>query len=739
MRKKGQIRIASFMLILSLAFGLTACKENQDATTESGQTENVSTESGQKSQSTEKGSTESASAESGSTESGQAELYGSPWIDGIVTGNLPAEKPEAKDNLYLHYNYDLIAEHQGQQYVPVMEKMAEIKTYFAQYMASGNLTDAKDGSYKKAELEQLSILYQQASDLETLGKTGLSEVQPYLDRIKNAKSLSELNEVLAAEDFPFSPYLYLLVSTADLSGVNTVVVYPEFQFVDNMEGAMNYQDSEDENVTNARLQSLTEAQMKTLQHLQLLGCGADEAKQKIAELFSFEKSYGKDAYFSYRYQDSEYGAYSKCEEQMSLDELAALCPNYPVKETVLKFGKGGSPSYSVFEKNWLNTFNSVWTEENLELLKTMTMVKVLDECYLYLDPALYDSMRASIGQPAMDAATNAVTVCDQTTTFAHLISEMYIADHYVQEDIDKLNRLTSDLIASYKEMIEQSSWIDEKTKEAMLLKLKEMRLCILAPDGGYVDFSTLSLTKSEDGGTLFQNYLKMKAWMNETMNKTIGQPSVAQFSWNYYTPDTVNCFYDPFTNSINILPGFTASGMYRSDMSEEELMAKIGWVIGHEIGHGFDFLGSQYDAYGRGESIFIGNSIDAYLEKVKKLVAYLDTMEVLPGIQGLGNGWKTEAGADLIGLEAVMQTVRKNSSFDYEKFFENTAYAYAQVLPSDAVMRMFLYADAHPTNYIRTNVNVQMFKELYSTYDLKEGDGMYLPEDQRIHFYMEEK
>ena len=86
-----------------------------------------------------------------------------------------------------------------------------------------------------------------------------------------------------------------------------------------------------------------------------------------------------------------------------------------------------------------------------------------------------------------------------------------------------------------------------------------------------------------------------------------------------------------------------------------------------------------------------------------------------------------------------MTTVRKNSSFDYEKFFENTAYAYAQVLPSDAVMRMYLYADAHPTNYIRTNVNVQMFKELYTTYDLKEGDGMYLPEDQRIQFYMEEK
>ena len=68
------------------------------------------------------------------------------------------------------------------------------------------------------------------------------------------------------------------------------------------------------------------------------------------------------------------------------------------------------------------------------------------------------------------AATNAVTVCDQTTTFAHLISEMYIADHYAQEDIDKLNRVTSDLIASYKEMIEQSSWICLTMMDDCLLK-----------------------------------------------------------------------------------------------------------------------------------------------------------------------------------------------------------------------------------------------------------------------------
>lgn len=262
-----------------------------------------------------------------------------------------------------------------------------------------------------------------------------------------------------------------------------------------------------------------------------------------------------------------------------------------------------------------------------------------------------------------------------------------------------------------------------------------MRLCILAPDGGYLDFSDLSLTKSEDGGTLFGNYLKLKSYVNEKNNARIGQPSQARFAFEHYTPDTVNCFYDQPTNSINILPGFTAAGMYRSNMSEEELMGKIGWVIGHEVGHGFDYLGSQFDAYGRGNSIYDKDSLKVYLEEVDKLVSYINSIEVLPGVFGAGNLWKTEAGADLIGLELVMTMIKEKSNFDYEEFFKNTAYSYVQVLPSPDSLYVFLTIDGHPLNYLRTNVNVQMVDELYETYGIQEGDGMYLPEEQRIHFY----
>ena len=664
-----------------------------------------------------------------------AELFGKPWIDSVVTGNLPKEAPEAKDDLYLHYNYDELAAHQGEYYLPVLAAMNVIRNSFSEAMEAGKLTDAGDSILTDEELQQLSIFYSQASDLEALARAGISELQPYLDRIRNAASISELNEILVSDDFPFSPYLYLPVSTTDLSGVNNVMVYPEFLYVDNCDGAINFQDSDDEAVQNAISQQLSQTQVLVLGDLMTLGFSQEEASELAKQLYFFEKSYGRDAYYSYKYQDMEYGAMAACMENMSLDDFAALCPNYPVKETVEKFGKGESPVYTVFEKKWLDTFNSIWTEENLEMLKTMTMVKIIHECEPYLDPELYTSVRAMLGQPAMDAKGNAAAACDQNNTFAQLISKIYVSDQYSEEDIARLTDTTKELIAAFKVLIGQASWLREESREEALLRLDEMRLNILVPDGGYRDYSDLSLTKTEDGGTLLGNYLKFKEWSNEKMNSRIGQSSLTNFAWEHFNPSTVNCFYDSCTNSINILPGYVVSDMYRTDLSDEELLGRIGWALAHEIGHGFDFLGSQLNAYGNPKPIYDEGTLETYLANVDKLVSYIDSIEVLPGVYGAGNLWKTEAGADLIGLELVMKVAGDKSDFDYEKFFKNTAYSYVMVVPTAETLYIFLTIDGHPINYLRTNTNVQMADELYETYGIQEGDGMYLPEEERIHFF----
>ena len=664
-----------------------------------------------------------------------AELAGFPWINSLLTGNIPVEAPDVKDDLFLHYNFDEISKHQGEYYSMMVTHQTDVADYVSAKLASGELKASENSSYADAELEQLNILYKQASDLEALANEGLSQIQPYLDRVSGAGSIEELNNVLIAEDFPFSPFLYLPVSAYDMSGVNNVFVYPEFLFVDNIEGANYYQESDDPIVEQANLQFISAGLASVMADLYWIVQSQEEVQAKTQEIFAFERAYGKDAGATNVYLKQDYGAYGAATENLSLDELAALCPNYPVKQTIEKFGKGNSPFYSVMSKKWLETFNSLWTEENLETLKLVITAKILHECEPYLDTAVSDIYRAMVGQQPIDAQGNAANVINQNQTFAQLVAKIYVGDNYSDGDIARLTDLTYDLINHFKKLIESTSWLSDSSKEKILLKLDEMHMNILAPEGDYIDFSDLALTPSEEGGSLVSNYLKIKHYINGKINERIGQSAKARVSWEHFTPATVNCFYDPDNNSINILPGFLACGMYTSDMSEEELLGSIGWVIAHEISHGFDFAGSQFDAYGMGNSLFGEEDLKDYMEHVDRLVAYFDTIEPLPGVFVTGNSVKVEAAADLIGMQIVLETAKETEDFDYEAFYKQTAKSYCQVLPNTEMVQMLIGGDGHPLNYLRTNVNAQMFDEFYETFDVKDGDGMYLPEDMRTRFW----
>ena len=94
------------------------------------------------------------------------------------------------------------------------------------------------------------------------------------------------------------------------------------------------------------------------------------------------------------------------------------------------------------------------------------------------------------------------------------------------------------------------------------------------------------------------NYLKLKRYRQDQESKMVGQPAVAASPWFYIQPTTTNCFFGYATNSINILPGYVTSLQYADNMDETTLLGAIGFSIGHEISHGFDYVGAQFDAYG---------------------------------------------------------------------------------------------------------------------------------------------
>lgn len=664
-------------------------------------------------------------------------LTGTPWITSSLTGNLPASAPDAKDDLFLHYNYDEIAAHQGEFYASATANAAAVTDYISAAIENGTLKAPENGKYTENEIKQLQIFYRQASDLAKLEEDGVKDLQPYLDRIMAVSSVEELNAVLVSDDFPFCPYLFLPVGAYDMSGENNVLVYPEFMLVDNLDGAGYYLDTDDEVVKAANKEIVAQSLVSVMETLKCIGISDEEKQAAAKQIYAFEKSYGKDAGSLTAYMTQPHGAFGKASENLSLDELAALCPNYPVKETVIKFGKGESPFYTVLEKKWLSSFNSVWTDENIDVIKLTTAAKILKECTPYLDPKVTDPAREMLGQPAMDAQTNAIEACNQNETFAQLIGKIYLSDNYTDQDVEKLTSLSNELADSFRDLIASTSWLDEASREKMTQKLDNMIFCLLAPEEGYLDFSGLSLTPTEEGGTLVSNYLKIKDYINGKINERIGKPAVAQFMWEYCTPSTVNCFYDQDSNTVNVTIGFAAGGMYDRSMTREELLSGIGWVIAHEISHGFDFAGSQFDAYGRGNSIYTEENLNDFLAITDRVVKYYDTFEPLPGVKINGNTVKVEACADLIGLQLVLHTAKKSGDVDYEALFKRAANIYCVVYPSADVIETLIGGDVHPQNIHRTNVNVQMFDEFYKTYGVKEGDGMYLKPEDRIIFFGE--
>jgi putative endopeptidase len=661
------------------------------------------------------------------TASASGELAGKPWVTSIIQGNLPTERPEAKDDLYTHYAYDYLAAHQEQPGSLIEEYATELQTT--------NIAVIKDASKSNHDLDQLRILFNQAADTETLHKAGLSEVQPYLDRIDKVTSIEEMNALLAADDFPFSPFITAILTQSDMRDVNIVGVFPNLMFSDPfLMGGLLYQDSDDPQTQESLDRSLLMFASDSLMDLLALGMKSEEVGDVFSDISSVEKTYAKYLDYSGKYSQMDFGANADAvsASYTTLDELCAACPNFPMQQVLDKLGKGGSPRYAA-AVGWVEAFNGVWTNENLDTIKLMARLKVLNETRQYRDPSAMNELLEQEGRPVPDAEAFAYKSCDSLDTFAAVLANTYVNEGLGTNAKDRLTQLTQDLVNTYKELVANTTWVGEESREHIIEKLDHININVLVPTGSYYDYSELELTPVDQGGTLLGNYLKLKQYRLDQESKLVGQPASAAIPWFMIKPTTTNCFYEATSNSINILPGYVTSLLYTSDMSDEELLAGIGFVIGHEISHGFDYTGSQFDAYGTPNPVFADADVNAFIKKTSELASYYKGIEVAPDAMVNGDIVVTEAAADLCGMHAVLELAGKSDAVDYDKFFSSITNPWAQVISASTISTQLL--DSHPLNNLRININAQMFDPIYEKLGVKEGDGMYLAPEQRINVW----
>lgn len=653
-----------------------------------------------------------------------AELFGKPWYNISVIGNLPDSAAEAKDDLYSYYNYDFIAAHQDAAVNAVMGGTTDIEDAVKDALA--------DDSLKDPAVEQLRIFYEQALDFETRKKgNGLEELIPYLTGLGQAETLEQLEEAILAEDFPFSPFLNLYVSNDFATGTNCVMIGANLAFSDE---PATYDEPKDDQERQLKITAMGEKYQTMVLAYMMVGQNQEDAMSAVMSRIATERAWAVYADSATHYMAKEYGAYAKDSKSLTLDELAAYCPHFPLKETLKKFGKDQSERYVIIAPQWLTALDEAWTEENLRSLRELIIAKIMLECMPYLDRTGYNEQLTALGGAAETPEASAWNACSSVQTFSPLAAKLYAERVLGNTAKERMTTIAKGLLTELRGLIGETTWISEDARTRAIAKIDSMKLNILEPEGGYRDYSTLSLLTGEEGGTLLGNYLRIKAWRNETDNALIGTPGLARMVWDAMSPTMTNAFYDPASNSINILPGYLTGGKYTDDKPEIELLAVVGTVIGHEICHGFDFFGSQYDAATAPNPLFTEADETAFLALVQKVVDYYNTLEVLPGVYENGDMLKAEAAADLVGVQLALAYARILGYQDLEPFFGAFARIYAQTSDQNTAMVM-MAIDTHPAQYIRVNVNSQMMEEFYETYAVEEGSNMYIAPEARLRIW----
>jgi putative endopeptidase len=312
------------------------------------------------------------------------------------------------------------------------------------------------------------------------------------------------------------------------------------------------------------------------------------------------------------------------------------------------------------------------------------------------------------------------------------VGKEYVARHFGPTSKQMMDELVANLLAAYRVSIAKLDWMTEETKEKAYAKLDTFRPKIGYPEK-FRDYSELAISRDE----LLTNVFATSAFETDRQLGKIGKP-VDRDEW-FMLPQTVNAYYNPGTNEICFPAGILQAPFFAPDALLEENYGGIGAVIGHEIGHGFDDQGAQFDGAGNLHDWWTPAEKAAFETKTKALIAQYDGFEPrnLPGEHVNGALTVGENVGDLGGLtiaHTAFLIARPEATVEERRrLFQNWAYCWRTKRRTEQEQQ-YLTVDPHSPPEFRANIvrNLDEFHEVYGTVP---GDGLWLEPEDRVRIW----
>ena len=587
-------------------------------------------------------------------------------------------------------------------------------------------TQAEHGSVE----QKISDLYTMGLDSVRLNQEGITPVKNDINQIMALNNLTEVAIAVARIHTAAGNPLFGMGVSADLLNSNINALYAE-QAGLGMGNRDYYFGQENE----AKRKGYTEWLKKAFEIY-----GAADAAAMAEDVMAFETKMADKFRNNVALRDVE-ANYNPMPKADFVKRYAA----FDWATYIAEMGIGEFDKIIVGQPEVFDNLNSLLGSEKLSTIKNYLAASVLRSAAGYVGDDLYAAHfeffgRQMSGQQEMRPRWKRAMAVPNSI-LSEAVGEIYVAKYFPESDKQRMTDMVKNLQVALGEHIDALEWMSDATKAKAHEKLASFTVKIGYPDK-WKDYSSLAIDAKQ---SYWENIKRANTWYTRDNISKLGK-EVDRDEW-FMSPQTVNAYYNPTTNEICFPAAILQPPFYNSAADDAVNYGAIGVVIGHEMTHGFDDQGRQFDKDGNMNNWWTDEDAAAFKSRTDVLVEQFNKIEVLPakddqpaimadGALSLGENIADQGGLRVAytALQNSFGEAGKPEPIDgftaEQRFYLSYATIWGQNIRNEEIARL-TKVDVHSLGRNRVNATLRNIASFYEAFGISDG-AMFLPENERI-------
>ena len=586
---------------------------------------------------------------------------------------------------------------------------------------------------KKGTLEQkIGTFYNMLMDSVRLNREGWEPLKPTLARIAAVKSNKEYQLVTAELDRRGEGTMMFGIGVgADMrnASMNIVAIGQGGLGL----GTRDYYLNDDPQTVKVR--EAYKTYMKNL--FKMVGNDEATAAKKVEAIMAIETRIAKVSYSNVQLRDID-----KNYHKMSYNDLVLNFPGIDWGNVFLQSGFPPFDAVDVGQPEPIHEVEKILADTKLDDLKAYAEIKVISGATSQLSDAFRaESFKFSsvLSGAQQDRPRWKRAVATVSGVFGEAIGKLYVAKYFPESSKQHMIRLVKNLQEALGQRIQEATWMSAATKAQAKDKLDNFIVKIGYPDK-WRDYSGLQI---DDKLSLYANMQNINEFLlQDELNRKVNKP-VDKMEWGM-TPQTINAYYNPTTNEICFPAAILQPPFFDPNADDAVNYGGIGAVIGHEMSHGFDDQGSQFDKTGNQRDWWTAQDKKNFQERSKVLVDHFGKVEVVNGKKV--NGQLTlgenigDNGRLNIAFRALQNSMKKKPLKTLDGFTPEQRFflSWARVWAGNArpeYLEYLITVDPHSPNMARVNAALPEIDAWYDAFKIKKGDKLFIPANKRAHIW----